>query len=186
MLVNGGVDLTEKPIWIEGPHLYKINGNYFLMCAEGGTSVNHREVIFRGDSPIGKFKPWTKNPILTQKHLDPQRKLPITCAGHADLIKKDIWSVVVCFPGLPDRLTTNSRTWGAKLTSCLFIGVNDGFPFMTKGDELVPRIIQMEGVKRDSTVTFGNFEKVDDFDSAELGMEVDDPARSSCRFVFFN
>lgn len=35
----------EKPIWIEGPHMYKINGKYFLMDAEGGTSTWHSEVI---------------------------------------------------------------------------------------------------------------------------------------------
>lgn len=37
IIVNGGVDITQKPIWIEGPHLYKKNGRYYLMCAEGGT-----------------------------------------------------------------------------------------------------------------------------------------------------
>ena len=31
------------------------NGNYFLMSAEGGTAGWHSEVIFRGDSPTGKF-----------------------------------------------------------------------------------------------------------------------------------
>ncbi|WP_238480323.1 glycoside hydrolase family 43 protein [Mangrovibacterium lignilyticum] len=170
MLVNGGVDLTEKPIWIEGPHLYKINGNYFLMCAEGGTSVNHREVIFRGDSPTGKFEPWTRNPILTQKHLDPERELPITCAGHADLIKKDNgqwWSVfLACRP-----IDNEFENLGRETYLMPVHWSKDGFPFMTKGDELVPRIVQMEGVKRDSTVTIGNFEKIDDFDSDELGME---------------
>lgn len=170
MLVNGGVDLTEKPIWIEGPHLYKINGNYFLMCAEGGTSVNHREVIFRGDSPTGKFEPWTRNPILTQKHLDPERNLPITCAGHADLIKKSSgqwWSVfLACRP-----IDNEFENVGRETYLMPVHWSKDGFPFMTKGDELVPRIVQMEGVKRDSTVTFGNFSKEDDFDSTELGME---------------
>ena len=102
MLVNGGVNLSEKPIWIEGPHMYKFNGSYYLMCAEGGTSVNHSEVIFKSDSPFGKYTPWDKNPILTQKHLNPNRKLPITCAGHADIIQKDNgqwWSVfLACRP----------------------------------------------------------------------------------------
>ena len=46
MIVDGGVDKTRHPIWIEGPHLYHINGTYYLMAAEGGTGPNHSEVIF--------------------------------------------------------------------------------------------------------------------------------------------
>lgn len=45
ILVNKGVHPEEKPIWIEGPHMYKINGKYFLMDAEGGTGTWHSEVI---------------------------------------------------------------------------------------------------------------------------------------------
>lgn len=45
ILVNKGARPEDKPIWIEGPHLYKINGNYFLMSAEGGTAGWHSEVI---------------------------------------------------------------------------------------------------------------------------------------------
>ncbi len=170
MLVNGGVNLADKPIWIEGPHLYKINGNYYLMCAEGGTSVNHREVIFRGDSPMGKFKPWHKNPILTQKHLDENRPLPITCAGHADLIKKNNgqwWSVfLACRP-----INNEFENLGRETFLMPIRWSEDGFPYMTKGDEAIPQIMQMEGVKRDSSITFGNFEKDDQFDSDKLGME---------------
>ena len=39
ILVNKGARPEDKPIWIEGPHLYKINGNYFLMSAEDRKSV---------------------------------------------------------------------------------------------------------------------------------------------------
>ena len=55
ILVNKGARPEDKPIWIEGPHLYKINGNYFLMSAEGGTAGWHSEVIFRGDSSDGQI-----------------------------------------------------------------------------------------------------------------------------------
>lgn len=87
ILVNGGVDLSKKPVWIEGPHLYKRNGWYYLMAAEGGTSVNHSEVILRSKSPWGPFVPYEHNPILTQRNLDPNRKNPITSTGHADLVE---------------------------------------------------------------------------------------------------
>ena len=41
ILVNGGVDISKKPVWIEGPHLLKVGNRYYLYAAEGGTSVNH-------------------------------------------------------------------------------------------------------------------------------------------------
>jgi alpha-N-arabinofuranosidase len=167
VLVNAGVKPEEKPVWIEGPHMYKINGLYYLMAAEGGTGPNHCEVIFRGNSPMGVFKPWDKNPILTQRHLDPRRPLPISCAGHADLVKdKDgkWWSVfLACRP-----IDGEFENLGRETFIMPVRWSEDGFPYMTAGDELVPRILKKNGVKRSENVTFGNFEEHDDFDSVRL------------------
>lgn len=57
------------------------------MAAEGGTSINHTEVVFSSDSPFGPFKPCAINPILTQRGLPSDRTNPVTCAGHADLVQ---------------------------------------------------------------------------------------------------
>jgi alpha-N-arabinofuranosidase len=85
MLIDGGVDITKKPIWIEGPHLYKRNGWYYLCCAEGGTSTDHSQVIFRSKKVDGPYEPWDKNPILTQRDLDGNVPNAVTCTGHADM-----------------------------------------------------------------------------------------------------
>ncbi len=85
VIVNGGVDLSKKPIWIEGPHLYKRNGWYYLCCAEGGTWTDHSQVIFRSKNIDGPYEPWDKNPILTQRGLDDNVPGAVTCTGHADL-----------------------------------------------------------------------------------------------------
>ncbi|MFS4428449.1 glycoside hydrolase family 43 protein [Chryseobacterium sp. S90] len=87
IIVNGGVDLSQKPIWIEGPHIYKKNGKYYLMCAEGGTGGNHSEVIFMSDSPKGPYVPAGNNPILTQRYFPKDRKEKVDWAGHADLVE---------------------------------------------------------------------------------------------------
>lgn len=87
VIVNGGTDITKKPIWIEGPHLYKKNGRYYLMCAEGGTGGWHSEVIFSGDSPTGPFKAAPNNPILTQRYFAKNRTNKVDWAGHADLVE---------------------------------------------------------------------------------------------------
>ncbi|RYF09430.1 MAG: glycoside hydrolase family 43 protein, partial [Flavobacteriales bacterium] len=86
-LVNGGVDISKKPVWIEGPHIFKREDWYYLCAAEGGTSVNHSQVILRSKNAMGPYIPFDKNPILTQRNLDPNRKDPITSAGHAELVE---------------------------------------------------------------------------------------------------
>lgn len=169
ILVNKGANPTDKPIWIEGPHLYKINGKYFLMSAEGGTSDWHSEVIFCSDSPMGKYIPWKNNPILTQRHLNSDRPNSVTCAGHADLIQTkegDWWAVfLACRP-----INNQFENLGRETFLMPVKWSEDGFPYMTQGDDLVPMIGKRDGVKRDSTVTFGNFEVVDNFDSPTLDM----------------
>ena len=52
----------------EAPHLYKINGSYYLMIAEGGTEYGHMETIARAESPWGSFQPCPHNPILTHRN----------------------------------------------------------------------------------------------------------------------
>ncbi|HEY3402607.1 MAG TPA: glycoside hydrolase family 43 protein [Ohtaekwangia sp.] len=87
ILVNGGVDITKKPVWIEGPHILKRDGWYYLYAAEGGTSVNHSEVVLRSKEVWGPYVPYENNPILTQRDLPADRKDPITSAGHAQLVE---------------------------------------------------------------------------------------------------
>ena len=87
ILVNGGVDISKKPVWIEAPHFIKRDSWYYLYAAEGGTSVNHTEVVFRSKSPWGPFVAYENNPILTQKDLPADRKHPITSAGHAQFVE---------------------------------------------------------------------------------------------------
>jgi alpha-N-arabinofuranosidase len=83
--------LTEpRPIWSgtggaspEGPHLYKIDGVYYLMIAEGGTEYGHMETIARSNSPWGPFESCPHNPILTHR----STSHPIQATGHADLVQ---------------------------------------------------------------------------------------------------
>jgi alpha-N-arabinofuranosidase len=87
MVVDGGIDLAKKPVWIEGPHIYKRSGKYYLMAAEGGTGVNHSEVILRADRVDGPYAPAPVNPILTQRDLPADRPNPVSAAGHADIVE---------------------------------------------------------------------------------------------------
>lgn len=136
LLINGGTDLSKQPIWIEGPHLYKIKDWYYLMCAEGGTGFNHSEVIFRSKSPEGPYVSYEKNPILTQRNLDPNRKNPITTTGHADLVetKEGKWYAVFlgCRPYGDDLYNTGRETFMAPVE-----WTTDGWPVIVKENEEV-------------------------------------------------
>jgi len=136
LLVNGGTDISKKPVWIEGPHLYRINDWYYLMCAEGGTGYNHSEVIFRSRSVEGPFVSWEGNPILTQRHLDPQRKNPVTTTGHADLVQTQTgkWYAVFlgCRPYEGAHYNIGRETFLNPVT-----WTTDGWPVITKGTEEV-------------------------------------------------
>lgn len=71
-------------VWPEGPHLYKINGKYYLVIAEGGTSYDHMVTVARSDSPWGPFESNPNNPILTHRK---RPEHPIQALGHADLVE---------------------------------------------------------------------------------------------------
>lgn len=115
ILVNGGSDFSKKPIWIEGPHIYKHNGWYYLSCAEGGTGFNHTQVVFRTHHLDSAFIPYNNNPILTQKHLAAERKNPVTTVGHADFVtdKNGNWHAVFlgCRPYEGDYYNTGRETF---------------------------------------------------------------------------
>lgn len=82
--------------WAEGPHLYKIDGEYVLLIGEGGTSELHAVTIFNSKNIWGPYIPNHANPIMTHRHLGPN--FSIIQTGHADLIQTqngDWWSVLL-------------------------------------------------------------------------------------------
>jgi len=167
VIVNKGVDPAAKPVWIEGPHLYKIDGKYFLMCAEGGTSDQHSEVVFRADAPMGEYKPWNRNPILTQRHLAADRPEPVTCTGHADLLQTpegEWWGVFLgCRP-----VKGGFENLGRETFLLPVRWSEDGFPFFLEEDETVPVIVRRPGTRVEGTPTFGNFVVEDSFTGDRL------------------
>lgn len=75
----------REAIWPEGPHIYKKDGYYYLMIAEGGTGFNHAITIARSKSIDGPYIGNKNNPILTHRHLGSQ--YPIHNVGHGDLVE---------------------------------------------------------------------------------------------------
>ncbi len=149
IIVNGGVDLSQKPIWIEGPHLYKKNGKYFLMCAEGGTGGNHSEVVFMSDSPKGPFIPAKNNPILTQRYFPKDRKDKVDWAGHADLVETPDGKYFGVF--LAIRPNEKGRVNHGRETFILPVDWSGTYPVFENGlVPMKPKLKLPEGVKNHS------------------------------------
>ena len=71
--------------WAEGPHIYKRNGFYYLLIAEGGTSLEHAVMVSVSDNVKGPYVPNARNPILTSRHLS--NDYWVNSIGHADLLE---------------------------------------------------------------------------------------------------
>lgn len=172
LLVNGGVDLSTKPIWIEAPHIYKHDDWYYLVCAEGGTADEHSAVVFRSRSLTEPFVPYTGNPILTQRDLDPTRPDPITTAGHADFVQLpdgSWWAVFLASRAYQERFFNTGRE-----TFLLPVTWKDGWPHILPAGETIPYRLNaptsLASVPAAQPLT-GNFTWRDDFTNSTLDLQ---------------
>ncbi|KQW46220.1 MULTISPECIES: glycoside hydrolase family 43 protein [unclassified Roseateles] len=69
---------------VEGPHLYRRNGWYYLLTAEGGTFYEHAVTLARSRSIDGPYETLPGNPLLTawQQPTDGLQR-----SGHASLVQ---------------------------------------------------------------------------------------------------
>lgn len=82
----------------EGPHIYKKDGFYYLMIAEGGTEEAHSETIARSKDIWGPYNSNPSNPILTHCNAAGQGN-PIQGVGHADIVQAHDGSWWIVFHG---------------------------------------------------------------------------------------
>lgn len=86
---------VKDVIWPEGPHLYKKDGYYYLLHAEGGTGPEHAISVARSKELFAWFEGCPRNPIFSHRNLG--KDYPIIYAGHGDLIddKNGNWYIVM-------------------------------------------------------------------------------------------
>jgi xylan 1,4-beta-xylosidase len=170
-LVNGGVDISKKPVWIEGPHIFRKDGWYYLTAAEGGTSVNHSQVVLRSRTLRGPYVPFAGNPILTQRDLDPARAHPVTSAGHAELVQTqngDWWATFLAVrPYEGDYYNIGRETFLLPVTW------KDGWPIILPKGQTVPFTAKAPTLPAStaSVPTAGDFAYADEFDGDRLAMQ---------------
>ena len=71
--------------WAEGPHIYKKDGWYYLLIAEGGTHFNHAVMVAASKNITGPYEPNDRNPIFTTRHMS--YDYWVNSTGHADIIE---------------------------------------------------------------------------------------------------
>ena len=87
----------------EAPHLYKRNGYYYLITAEGGTGWGHAMTMARSRSLAGPYELHPDKYIITARH---RPDAPLQRAGHGDLVETqagDTYAVYLCGRPLPNR-----------------------------------------------------------------------------------
>lgn len=97
-IFNGtGLGLTE------GPHIFKRNGYYYLVTAEGGTEFSHAVTMARSKSLSGPYEVDPENPVLTSRA---DFTLELKSSGHADIVETqngDWYMVHLCRRPLPSK-----------------------------------------------------------------------------------
>ncbi len=87
----------------EAPHIYKRDGWYYLLTAEGGTGWGHAVTLARSRALRGPYELHPASPILTARH---RPDAPLHRAGHADLVDTPdgkTYMVYLCGRPLPNR-----------------------------------------------------------------------------------
>lgn len=107
----------------EAPHLYEVDGTWYLMVAEGGTERGHSVSIARGPSPVGPFEGHPANPIHTHRSTDH----PVQNSGHADLVPTDDGWVMVSLGTRPRGATRAFAPMGRE-TYQTRVHWEDGWP----------------------------------------------------------
>jgi beta-xylosidase len=135
----------------EAPHLYRHEGTWYLLLAEGGTERGHAVSVARSDSPYGPWESCPANPVLSAR----STARPIQNTGHGDLIQAPdgTWHLVLLgmrVLGLTRSFSPLGReTFATPVTWC------DGWP--------MPDPVELTG---EAGPVFD-----DDFGGGELGPE---------------
>ncbi|MBD9479009.1 glycoside hydrolase family 43 protein [Pseudoxanthomonas sp. PXM02] len=146
LLVDGGADPASKPEHVEGPHIFKHDGWYYLTAAEGGTGEQHAQMVWRSRALTGPYQPAPSNPSLTQRDLDPKRADPVTSTGHAQFVKlKDGTWWAVFLATRPYR--GNQYNLGRE-TFLLPVTWKDGWPVILPRGERVPMAVKRPDLPR--------------------------------------
>lgn len=147
----------------EGPHLYKRNGIYYLMIAEGGTEYGHMETIARSFSPWGPFESCPRNPILTHRDTNLDR-VQFQALGHADIVDTPDGDWWIVFHGIrPTQFMLHHL--GRETMIAPLVWDSDGWPLINGGKHITP---EMQAYSAPEPFPFPALQECDSFDGDKL------------------
>jgi len=122
-------------VWAEGPHLYRIDGRWYLLAAEGGTSFHHAVAVARADDVRGPYEGSPANPVFTHRHLG--RGVDVIGAGHADLVQApdgSWWALMLAM-----RTSDGEHHPLGRETFLCPVTWENGWPVFAQGEGRLPR-----------------------------------------------
>ncbi len=129
--VTGEVLETPRTMWSgtglkhpEAPHLYRHDGWWYLLIAEGGTERGHAVSIARSEQITGPFTGAPGNPIFSHRSTDH----PVQNTGHADLLQLTDGSWAVVYLGVRPAGRTPSFHVNGRETFLAGVDWVEGWP----------------------------------------------------------
>ena len=154
----------------EGPHIYKINGWYYLLISEGGTEFCHMITVARSRDILGIYDSCPRNPVFSNR----STSLPIKGTGHMDIICDrfgDWWGV--CLGNRPITYPFKHNL-GRETFLVPVYWDKEGWPVIGRNGLLDEKITSdrklLDGVVQKSITNEGKHFH-DDFDTDVLGFD---------------
>ena len=179
VLVDGGVEPSKNPIWIEGPHIYKRAGLVLLELRRR----RHGPAAFAGRAARA-LAVGTVRAVCGQPDPHAARLAGRSCSSQSRMQVMPIWCKPLTDPGgrrfsrrVPTRACTTTQ--GAR-RFLLPVTWRDGWPIILEQGRAIPQVVRgpnfMEA--RDQKPLSGNFTWRDEFDEEALDKSLVAVARS--------
>lgn len=102
---------ASSDTYLEGPHIYKRNGYYYLFAADTGTGEGHGQSILRSRALFGPYEAYEGNSIMTSRD---HPELLLQKAGHGDLVETqhgEWYMAHLCGRALENRTEKGERKY---------------------------------------------------------------------------
>ena len=156
---------------VEAPHLYKLNGYYYLLTAEGGTKFEHQATIARSKDIRGPYETHPENPLITSF---PYPQIELQKAGHGSFVETQDGEWY--FAHLTTRPVhaegnklSQSRGYGTlgRETAIQKVYWEDDWPYIVGGNK---PSVEVEAPNLTEQKWENTYPIVDDFDSTDLNI----------------
>ena len=171
-IATGKLLTQPKSIWLgtggrypEGPHIYKKDGYYYLMIAEGGTEYGHKITMARSKDIWGVYESNPANPIVTHANASGESN-PIQGVGHGDMIQTNDGSWFLVMLGF--RPLDSHQFLGRETFLAPVVWKENEFPVVNGNGTIA---LEMKCDKLPEAIKVQKFDQEETFNREALGLE---------------